>query len=198
MDAQHGDYVEPGGSWRSVWLTAGALGLLLVMDLVLPGPDVPPLLWALALVVVLGIVAAGALSARRVWTVRVGRGDDGGAEGWDGRPVLSVGRERVPLGDVDTAHLRAVREGAAGVDAGAAVLGGGWSVPRGRTGLPLRLTDGRTVLVPTRDPAALTRALLAGAPGAAGTSGAAGPGSAGAGETEPSPGLPGAEGTLGS
>jgi hypothetical protein len=40
------------------------------------------------------------------------------------------------------------------------VVGGGWSVPRGRTGLPLRLTDGRTVLVPTRDPAALVAALL--------------------------------------
>jgi hypothetical protein len=47
------------------------------------------------------------------------------------------------------------------VDAGAPVLGGGWSLPRGRSGLPLRTTDGRTVLVPTRDPAALAAALLA-------------------------------------
>jgi hypothetical protein len=39
------------------------------------------------------------------------------------------------------------------------VLGGGWSLPKGRTGLPLKLTDGRTVLVPTRDPAALWSAL---------------------------------------
>jgi hypothetical protein len=45
------------------------------------------------------------------------------------------------------------------------VLGGGWSVPRGRTGLPLKLRDGRTVLVPTRDPAALSAALLADTPG---------------------------------
>jgi hypothetical protein len=174
------DYVEPGGSWRPFWLIAGALGFLLVLDLVLPGPDVPPLLWALALVAVLGIVAAGVLSARRVWTVRVGREDDGGS----GQAVLSVGRERVPLADVDTAHLRAAREGTAGVDAGAPVLGGGWSLPRGRTGLPLRLTDGRTVLVPTADPAALTRALLVAAPGEPG-------------ETEAPPGLPGTEGTLG-
>jgi hypothetical protein len=66
----------------------------------------------------------------------------------------------VALADVDAGHLRAVD---AGVDAGAPVLGGGWSLPRGRTGLPLRLTDGRTVLVPTRDPSALHTALLAAA-----------------------------------
>jgi hypothetical protein len=180
-------YVEPGGSWRQFWLIAGGLGVLLVMDVVLPGPDVPALVWALSVVAVLGIVAAGVLSARRVWTLRVGAVDDGGAD--DGEPVLSVGRERVPLADVDTAHLRAVREGEAGVDAGAPVLGGGWSVPHGRTGLPLRLADGRTVLVPTRDPVALTRALLAAAPPE--------PGGIDGSETEPSPGLPDAEGTLG-
>jgi len=40
--------------------------------------------------------------------------------------------------------------------------------PKGRTGLPLRLADGRTVLVPTRDPAAL-RAALVGARGTLGS-----------------------------
>jgi hypothetical protein len=128
---------------------AGVLGLVLVLDLGLPGPDVP---WGLA-GAVLGAVAGNTLMARRAWTVRV---DAGGAD-----PALTVGRERVPLADVDAAHLRAVAEGTAGVDAGAPVLGGGWSLPRGRSGLPLRTTDGRTVLVPTRDPAALSRALLA-------------------------------------
>jgi hypothetical protein len=146
-------YVEPGGSWRVFWLVAGFLALLVVADALLPGPDVPPPVWAVAVVAVLGVVAAGALSARRVWTLRLG--DE----------HLSVGRESVPLADVDAAHLRAVRGGEAGVDAGAPVLGGGWSVPRGRTGLPLRLTDGRTVLVPTRDPAALAGLLLAVLPG---------------------------------
>ncbi len=48
-----------------------------------PGGDIPPLLWLVALVAVLGIVAGGTLSARRIWTVRV---DDDG---------LAVGRERV-------------------------------------------------------------------------------------------------------
>jgi hypothetical protein len=144
-----GSYVEHGGSWRPFWIVAAAFAVFLVLDLVLPGSDVPPLLWLVALVAVLGIVAAGCLSARRVWTVRVdGHGDDAG---------LTVGRERVPLSQVDAGHLRDVDSG---VDAGAPVLGGGWMLPRGRTGLPLRLTDGRTVLVPTRDPAALRTALL--------------------------------------
>jgi hypothetical protein len=149
-------YVEPGGSWRPFWLVAGALGLLAVLDLALPGPDVPALAGVLAALAVLGVVAAGVLSARRAWGVRV---DAGGAD-----PALTVGRERVLLADVDATHLRAVGAGTAGVDAGAPVLGGGWSVPRGRAGLPLRLTDGRTVLVPTRDPAALATALLSAVP----------------------------------
>jgi len=81
----------------------------------------------------------------------------------------------VPLRDIDVEHLRAVDSG---VDAGAPVLGGGWSLPKGRTGLPLRLTDGRTVLVPTREPAALHEALVGrvsdttgGSPGSQGTLG---------------------------
>ena len=164
-------YVEPGGSWRPFWLAAGVLGLLVVVDLVLPGPGVPPLLGVLAVVAVLGVVTAGVVSARRAWTVRVDPAGDG--------PALSVGPERVPLADVDAAHLRAVGAGTAGVDAGAPVLGGGWSLPRGRAGLPLRTTDGGTVLVPTRDPAALSAALLAAVP-------------------DTGDGIPGGRGTLGS
>ena len=137
-------YVEQGGSWRPFWLVALALAVLLALDLVLPGGDVPPLLWVVAVVAVLGIVSAGTLSARRIWTVRV---DD---------EALTVGRERVTRSEIDGDHLRQVDSG---VDAGAPVLGGGWSLPKGRTGLPLKLTDGRTVLVPTRDPAALWSAL---------------------------------------
>jgi hypothetical protein len=127
-------------------MVAAALAVFVVLDLVLPGGDLPPLMWAVAVMTVLGIVAAGCRSARRMWTVRV---DD---------RTLAVGLERVPLSDVDVEHLRAVESG---VDAGAEVLGGGWSLPKGRTGLPLRLAGGRTVLVPTRDPVALRAALLA-------------------------------------
>jgi hypothetical protein len=153
-------YVEPGGSWRPFWIVAAAVALFVVLELVLPGTDLPWVMWP-ALGLVLGIVAASCLSARRIWTVRV---DDDG---------LAVGRERVVFSDVDVAHLREVDSG---VDAGAPVLGGGWSMPKGRTGLPLKLTDGRTVLVPTRDPAALYEALMGrlgetpdGAPGSQGT-----------------------------
>jgi hypothetical protein len=138
-------YVEQGATWRPFWIVAAAVLVFLLLDLVLPGGDVPPLLWVVAIVAVLGIVAAGTLSARRIWTLRV----DG-----DG---LAVGRERVARSDIDAEHLREVDSG---VDAGAPVLGGGWSVPKGRTGLPLKLADGRTVLVPTRDPAALRAVLL--------------------------------------
>jgi len=149
-------YVELGGSWRTFWLVTAFLAGLLVLDLALPGGDVPLPVWVIGVVAVLGIVAGTTVLARRAWTLRVdGVGSDAG---------LSVGRERVALTEVDVAHLRAVRDGEAGVDAGAPVLGGGWTVPRGRTGLPLKLADGRTVLVPTRDPAALTAALLAAAP----------------------------------
>ena len=145
-----GGYVEHGGTWRPFWIVAAAMGSFLVLDVVLPGRDLPLFGWGVALVAVLGIVAAACRSARQVWTVRVaGRGRDG---------ELRVGRERVALSEVDPEHLRGVDSG---VDAGAPVLGGGWSLPRGRTGLPLRLADGRTVLVPTRDPAALRAALLA-------------------------------------
>jgi len=140
-------YVEHGGSWRPFWIVAAAFAVFLVLDVALPGGDVPALLWVVAAVAVLGVVALGCVSARRVWTVRV---DDAG---------LTVGREHVALRDIDVPHLRAVDSG---VDAGAPVLGGGWSLPRGRTGLPLKLTDGRTVLVPTRAPAALYEALMAG------------------------------------
>jgi hypothetical protein len=138
-------YVEPGGSWRPFWLIAAAMAALLVLDLALPGRDVPPLLWLLAIVSVLGVVAIGTVSAQRVWTVRV---ED---------EALVVGPERLSLADVDRAQLSEIRSGA---DTGAPILGGGATLPRGRTGLPLRLTDGRSVLVPTRDPAALLTALI--------------------------------------
>ena len=59
-----GRYLEPGGSWRSFWLVAAVLAVLAVCDAVLPGPDVPPLLWVVAGVLTLGCVAAGCLSTR--------------------------------------------------------------------------------------------------------------------------------------
>lgn len=73
-------------------------------------------------------------------------------------PVVVLGI--VAIGTLVARRAWTVRVDVPGPDAGAPVLGGGWSLPRGRTGLPLRLTDGRTVLVPTRDPAALRGAVV--------------------------------------
>ena len=149
-------YTEPGGSWRTFYLLCGMFAVLMVADLLLPGGDVPLLLWVISLVAVLGLVAAGVGSANRVWSVTVaGRGRDA---------VLTVGREELRLADVD---LAALVGGTAGVDVGAPVLGGGATVPKGRVGLPLRRTDGTTVLVPTRHPAQLTDALRTAHPAAA-------------------------------
>ncbi|SNR96672.1 hypothetical protein SAMN06893096_101109 [Geodermatophilus pulveris] len=144
-------HVEPGGSWRPVRLAAGVWVALVVLELVLPGSWVPSLVLTLA-AGALGGALGHTLMLRRTRTLRL---DDA---------ALTVGRERVRLAHVDAGHLRAVLAGTAGADAGAPLLGGASSLPRGRAALPLRLTDGRTVLVPTRDPAALTRALLAGVP----------------------------------
>jgi hypothetical protein len=144
MDGPRGDYTEHGGSWRPFWIVAAAMAAFVALGPAFPGRGLPWFAW-LVLVGVPGVVAVGCLSARRAWTVRVS------SEG------LAVGREKVRLSEIDVGHLRAV---GSGVDAGAPVLGGGWSLPRGRTGLPLKLDDGRTVLVPTVDPAALRSALL--------------------------------------
>jgi len=138
-------YVEPGGSWRPFWLIAAALTVLLVLDLVLPGGGAPALVWVLAFTSVLGVVAIGTMAAQRVWTVRV---ED---------EALVVGAERLLWADIDRAHLAEITSGA---DTGAPVLGGGATLPRGRTGLPLRLAGGRSVLVPTRNPAALLAAVI--------------------------------------
>lgn len=149
-------YTERGGSWRTFGALAGVFAVLVVLDVALPGGDVPLLVWVVAVVAVLGVVATGVVAADRVWSVRVaGRGPDA---------VLTVGREDLRLADVDR---EALVSGSAGVDVGAPVLGGGAVLPRGRVGLPLRRTDGTTVLVPTRHPAQLTEALLTAHPGAA-------------------------------
>ncbi len=156
-------YVESGGSWRTFHLLAAVFVTLAVLDGLVPGDDVPLLLWVVSIVGVLGIVATGVVSANRVWSVSVvGRGP--GA-------TLTVGRESLPLSDVD---LAALHTGSTGVDVGAPVLGGGVTLPKGRVGLPLRRTDGATVLVPTRRPAQLTEALLTAHPGAAASSDAPG------------------------
>jgi hypothetical protein len=62
------------------------------------------------------------------------------------------GREKLPI-----AMIEACRD--VGAPAGARVLGGGWSVPKGTTAVPVRLLDGTVVLAWARDPEALLAAL---------------------------------------
>ncbi|WP_112275026.1 DUF3093 family protein [Lentzea terrae] len=62
------------------------------------------------------------------------------------------GREKLPV-----AMIEACRD--VGAPTGARVLGGGWSVPKGTTAVPLRLLDGSVVLGWARDPDALLAAL---------------------------------------
>ena len=62
------------------------------------------------------------------------------------------GREKLPVAMI--AEFTDV-----GAPTGAKVLGGGWSVPKGTTAVPLRLADGTVVLGWARDPEALLAAL---------------------------------------
>jgi hypothetical protein len=79
---------------------------------------------------------------RRFLTVRVA--DD----------VLWQGREALPVRRIaSTADV--------GAPVGARVLGGGWSVPRNFTPLPLRLRDGTVVLAWAKNPEALRTVLNA-------------------------------------
>lgn len=143
-------YREPGASWRTLWITLGLLVAAVILDVILPGPN-HVLAWLAMIPVVMGVFALYVLAGRRVWSVELD-GDN-----------LRVGQDRLALDSIDAGRLQALVDGdeVGGVETGAQVLGGGWSVPKGRVGLPLRRTDGRSLLVPTRDPASLSKALLA-------------------------------------
>ncbi|MBA3339399.1 MAG: hypothetical protein H0T54_06605 [Geodermatophilaceae bacterium] len=143
-------YREAGASWRPLWITLAVLAAAVLLDVLLPGPD-HVLAWFVAIPLVAGVFALSVLAGRRVWSVEIVEDN------------LCVGHDRLALSTIDAGHLQSLIEGGdvGGVETGAQVLGGGWSVPKGRVGLPLRRTDGGSLLVPTRDPAALSRALLA-------------------------------------
>ena len=108
------------GSWRPFWLVAAALAVFLVLDLRrCPAVTSRRCCGWSAIVAVLG-------HRRRRHAVGPPRSGRCGSRPTAGR--VAVGRERVPLTDIDAAHLREVDSG---VDAGAPVLGGGWSLPQG-------------------------------------------------------------------
>ncbi|GLZ30697.1 hypothetical protein Lesp02_28860 [Lentzea sp. NBRC 105346] len=131
-------YAEPGSSWWPVlWGPLFALAGYLVELLTGPASGV---LWGS---VALGLVLATALwvnGRRQVCSVRLTPEE------------LRQGRERLPLNDI-----AAVEE--VGTPTGVRVLGGGWTPPRGTTGVPIRLADGSVVLGWARDPESFLRAL---------------------------------------
>ena len=143
-------YHEAGASWRPLSITLALLAGAVLLDVILPGPD-HVLAWLAVIPLVAGVFALGVLAGRRVWSVEINEDD------------LRVGHDRLALSAIDAGHLQAMAGGddVGGVETGAQVLGGDWSVPKGRVGLPLRRTDGASLLVPTRDPESLRRALLA-------------------------------------
>lgn len=131
-------YAEPGASW---WpLLWGPVFALTGFGVEALTGAVRPSLWVL---VALGLFLPTALwvqGRRRVYGVRL-------------TPVaLHQGREELPVRDVAAV---------AGVEprAGARVLGGGWSLPRGTEPVPVELADGTVVTAWARDADALRAAM---------------------------------------
>ena len=131
-------YAEPGSSlWPVLWGPAFAVAGALVE---LASGPVHVLAWFLVGFVLAGLAGIWVQARRRVCAVRLTTS------------ALTQGRESLgvdKLAEVDDV----------GASAGARVLGGGWSVPRKFTEVPIKLTDGSTVLAWARDGEALRAAL---------------------------------------
>ncbi|AXX34032.1 DUF3093 family protein [Actinosynnema pretiosum subsp. pretiosum] len=131
-------YSERGATWWPLaWGPAFALAGFAVEALT---GGARPLFWLVVAVVLLLPTAVWVQGRRRVLGVRL-------------TPVaLHQGREELPVRDI--AEVRGVEP-----RAGARVLGGGWTLPRGAEPVPVRLSDGTVALGWARDRAALTEAL---------------------------------------
>ncbi|MFT7836295.1 DUF3093 family protein [Saccharothrix sp. BKS2] len=131
-------YAEPGASW---WpLLWGPVFALLGFAVEALTGAVRPLLWvvvALALVLPTLVWVQG---RRRVYEVRLTPA------------ALHQGREELPVRDI--AEVEGVER-----RAGARVLGGGWTLPRGTGPVPVRLADGTVVTAWARDADALRAAV---------------------------------------
>ncbi|TQM82361.1 hypothetical protein FHX81_4765 [Saccharothrix saharensis] len=127
-------YAEPGTSWWPL-LWGPVFAALGCGVEALTGPT-RPLLWLLVGVVLLLPTALWVQARRRLYRVRLTPA------------ALHQGREELRLRDVEAVE---------GVEprAGAKVLGGGWTLPRGTGAVPLRLTDGTVVTGWARDADAL-------------------------------------------
>ena len=132
-------YAEPGSSW---WPLAWGPGLALVgvvLDLT-AGGSVQALLWVPVAVLFTLVSTVWVATRRKVRSMSLTTA------------TLRQGREELAVSEI-------VDVGEAGPAMGAPVLGGGWLVPNGTDGVPLRLGDGRSVLGWARDSEAFTAAL---------------------------------------
>jgi hypothetical protein len=138
-------YSEPGSTW---WPLAWGPGLAMIgvlLDLT-SGSSVQVVLWLPVAVLFLLVSAAWVSTRRRTRSLSLTPA------------TLRQGREELPVADI-------VEVGEAGPAMGAVVLGGGWLVPNGTDGLPLRLRDGRSVLAWAVDVDALAARLRSLIPG---------------------------------
>ena len=131
-------YAEPGSSWWPVlWGPVFALAGGIVEATT--GP-VHLIAWIVVGVALAGAAALWVRARRQVCSVRLTS------------EVLHQGREELAVARI--AEIEDV-----GPPLGARVLGGGWSVPKRFTEVPLKLRDGSVVLAWARDPDALRGAL---------------------------------------
>ncbi len=131
-------YAEPGASWWPL-LWGPVFALVGVAAEALTG-SVALVLWLFVAIMLFLAALLWVQGRRRVYGVRL-------------TPVaLHQGREEVPVRDIAAVS---------GVEprAGATVLGGGWTLPRGTEPMPIRLADGSVVLGWARDADALRAAV---------------------------------------
>jgi glutamate-1-semialdehyde 2,1-aminomutase len=139
LAARESLYTEPGSSWWPLaWGPGFALAGVLVESTTRGARH--PWEWVLVAVVLIGASTVWVGGRRRVYSVSLSASS------------LVVGRETLAVSRV--AGLLA-----ADSPARARVLGGGWTVPKGTTEVPLLLDDGSVVLAWARDPQALIAEL---------------------------------------
>jgi hypothetical protein len=131
-------YTEPGSGWWPL-LWGPVFALVGAGVEALSGP-VHTVAWLVVALVLFGLALLWVQARRRVCSVTVT-----GTNLYQGREPLAV-REIVAVDDV-------------GMPVGARVLGGGWTVPKKFTEVPLRLADDSVVVAWAKDPDALRAAL---------------------------------------
>ena len=131
-------YAEPGSTWWPL-LWGPAFALIGAGVEALSGP-VHGLDWLIVGVLLFGIALLWVQARRRVCSVVLTSN------------ALHQGREPLPTKEI--AQVDDV-----GPPVGARVLGGGWTVPKKFTEVPLRLADDTVVLAWARDPDALRAAI---------------------------------------